>query len=521
MPRRSTQPPPAAARTGPADEGLRIGRVLPGLMLTMLLGALDQTIMAPALPAVAGDLGGLDRMSAVITAYLVAATAVMPLYGKLGDRFGRRPVLQAAIGVFVAGAALCALAPSMPWLIAARAVQGAGGGGLMIGAQAILGEIVSPRERGRYLGLLGSAFIVAAIAGPLVGGLLVDLLTWRWIFVLHAPFGALALLTVTRTLRRLPSPPQRAPIDYAGALCLATAVTGPVLLLSTAGQHRPGWLVTTAAAVTLGAGAGWLLTARHAADPIIPLHLFRDRAFTIPAAVSFLIGFAMFGAVSYMPAFLQIALGTTATRAGVLVTALMGGAILTMTLSGRRISRTGSYRAYPIAGTAVAALGLALLAALGPTSTLAAAAAAMLLIGLGLGLVMQVMTLVAQNSAAHADLGAATSTVTFLRQIGASAGVAVVGTLITLRFTDRLPADLADRAGGVGSLSPEAVASLPSGAQEAVAVAFGQAVPPVFGYVTPLLALAFLLTLALPARPLRTTAHLAATPEGTDTRSAP
>ncbi|MEU4572833.1 MFS transporter [Nonomuraea sp. NPDC023979] len=449
--------------------------VLAGLMLAMLLGALDQTIMAPALPAVAGSLGGLDEMPAVVTAYLAAATVVMPVYGKLGDRFGRKPAMQVAIVVFVTGAVLCSLAATMPQFIVFRAIQGAGGGGLMIGAQAIIGEIVSPRERGRYLGLIGAMYVVAAVGGPLVGGLFIDTVGWRWIFALHPPLGVLAFALLTAALR-LPRPVSRAPIDYAGALTLAVAVIGVVLL----GQSGNPWFL----AVSAAGAAAWLVSARRAADPILPLRLFRDRAFAVPVAISLLVGFALFGTLTYLPAYLQIALGTSATQAGLLVTALMGGVLVTTVGSGRLITRTGRYKGYPVAGTAVAAAGLAALPLTGHRA--AALAGVMLVIGLGVGLVMQVMVLAAQNSVDYADLGTATSAVTFLRQVGASAGVALVGALITAQVPG---------------------ASDPSHLPAAARAAFADAVPPVFAAMAPLLGLAFLLALALPARPLRTTAH--------------
>ncbi|MEQ7126053.1 MFS transporter [Actinopolymorpha sp. B11F2] len=492
--------------------------VLPGLLLVMLLGALDQTIMAPALPTVAADLGGLEEMPAVVVAYLVAATVVMPIYGKLGDRLGRKPVMQAAIGVFVAGAILCGLAGSMSQLVAFRAVQGMGGGGLMIGAQALIGEIVSPRERGRYLGFVGAAYVVAAVGGPLLGGFFVDQLSWRWIFAIYPPLGLVAFVLLAGTLR-IPRPTARPPIDWAGALTLGTAVVGTVLLAGTVGglDAVPGWVRPGLIAATIAGYAGWLVTTRLATDPILPLRLFRDPAFAIPVTISFLIGFALFGTVTYVPAFLQIALGTTATQAGLLVTSLMAGVLLTTVVSGRLITRTGKYKAFPVAGTALTATGLALLALVGAGAPPAVLATVLLLTGLGVGLVMQVMVLVAQNSVSYPDLGAATSAVTFLRQIGASVGVAVVGALVTWRFTERLPAGLTDRLGGgrIESLSPDALAQLPEGVRSAVSAAFGTAAPPVFGAMAPLLVLAFVLALALPVRPLRTTAHVDAHHEPT------
>ncbi|MGW0806708.1 MDR family MFS transporter [Nonomuraea sp. NPDC002799] len=453
-----------------------MGLVLSGLILVMLLGALDQTIMAPALPAVAGALGGLDQMPAVVSAYLVAATVVMPVYGKLGDRYGRKPVIQAAIVVFVTGAVLCALATSMPQLIAFRAVQGLGGGGLMIGAQAIIGEIVSPRERGRYLGFIGSAYVMAAVGGPLIGGFIIDRASWRWIFAIYPPLGLLALVVLSLTLR-LPRRRSRAPLDVAGAVTLAVAVVGVVL----AGQTRNLTFLLLAAAGLVA----WVVSARFAADPILPLRLFKDRAFAAPVAISAIVGFALFGTITYMPAYLQIALGAGATQAGLLVTALMGGVLTTTIVSGRLITRTGVYKPYPVVGTAVAAAGLGLIGLAGAAPV--ALAGAMLLTGLGVGLVMQVMVLAAQNAVEYADLGTATSSVTFLRQIGASAGVALVGALITAR---------------------SGISAVPSDLTGTMRAAFAEAVPPVFGAMAPLFAVAFVLALAMPARPLRTTAHV-------------
>jgi EmrB/QacA subfamily drug resistance transporter len=442
-------------------------KVLPGLILAMVLGALDQTIMAPALPAVASEMGGLAAMPAVMAAYLVAATIVMPWYGKLGDRYGRKIVMQVAIGIFVVGAILCAFAVSLPMLVASRAVQGVGGGGLMIGAQAIIGEVFSPRERGRILGLIGAAYAVAAVGGPLVGGFLADGAGWRWIFAIYPPLGLLAFIVLSRTLR-LPKPHRTAKLDWAGATALSVAVAGVVLCCL---NPSVLWAVIAVAGLV-----AWAVTARRAADPILPLRLFRDRGFAIPVAISFLIGFALFGTVTYLPAYFQIAMGVSATQAGLLLTALMAGVLITTVASGALITATGRYRGYPIAGTAMAGTGLVLLSVLAPDAGAPAMVGILLLIGLGVGLVMQVMVLVAQNAVAYPDLGTATSTVTFLRQIGASVGVAVVGGLIGWRV-----ADMHD---------------------------YAQAAASVFAMVAPLLAIAFVLALLIPARPLRTTAFV-------------
>jgi MFS family permease len=450
-----------------------VGRVLPGLLLAMLLGALDQTALAPALPAVARELGGLDQLPGVVTWYLAAATVAMPVHGRLGDRFGRKRVLLAAVALFSAGAVLCAFTTSMPQLIACRIVQGLGAGGLMVAPQAVIGEIVSPRERGRYLGLIGGAYVVAAVGGPVVGGLVAETLGWRWIFGFYPVLGVVAFVVIARSLR-LPQPPSgaRPPLDVAGALGLGVAVTGIVLF----GQTREAvWAVVAGAGVV-----AWAVVTRFAADPILPLRLFRTRAFAIPAAVSFLIGFALFGTLTYLPSYLQIVLGARADLAGLVVTALMAGVLVTTVVSGRLITKTGRYKGFPVAGTAIAATGMAALAVLGAGAGPLVLGGVMAVIGLGVGLVMQVMVLVAQNSVAHADLGTATATATFLRQIGASAGVAVAGMLITSRISDRV----------------------------SDAEAFRIAVPQVFGLMVPVLAVAFVLALLLPAHPLRTTAHV-------------
>jgi EmrB/QacA subfamily drug resistance transporter len=445
-----------------------VGAVLPGLLLAMFLGAIDLTIMAPALPAIAQDLGGLKRIPIVVTGYLLAATVVMPIYGKLGDRFGRKPVILVAIALFVSGATLCAFASSMGQLAVFRALQGLGGGGLSLGAQAIIGEIISPRERGRYLGYIGAAYVVAAVGGPLLGGFLIDHVGWRGIFGIYIPLGILAAVLLGLTLR-LPRPSSRLPVDYLGALSLATAVVGIVLL-------GPTQNVIFAGLAVIGIVA-WLFSGRHAADPILPLRLFRDRGFAIPVSVSFLIGFALFGVITYLPSFLQVTSGLTATQAGLVLTALLAGVLVSTVGSGRLITRTGRYKPYPVAGTAIAAIGMALLGVVLTQHRPFAIGGLMIIIGLGIGLVMQVMVLAAQNAAAYRDLGVATASVTFLRQIGASLGVAAVGAVVV---------------GGNGASADALAARMPL----------------VLLFMAPLLGLAFLLTLALPVLPLRETAYV-------------
>ncbi|MET3922762.1 MDR family MFS transporter [Arthrobacter sp. UYEF20] len=481
-----------------------IRAALPGVLLVMFLGALDQTVMAAALPAVAGDLNGLDQMPVIITGYLAAATAAMPLTGKLGDVLGRKPVLQGSLVLFILGAVLCGTAQTVPELVVYRAVQGLGGGGLMIGAQSIIGELVSPRERGRYLGYIGAAYVLAVVAGPLAGGAAVDRLSWRWIFYSYVPLGLAALAVVSLTLH-LPQIGRGRRADYAGAAFLSLVIVTVIMLCSAAVYTGPAWLAPLLALTAAGSLTGWLITALKAPDPVFDLRLFRDAAFALPVAISFLIGFAMFAALSYLPAFLQIGMGMPATASGSVLIALMGGILLTTVLSGQLIRRSGRYKPYPVIGTALAAAGMWMFSTVTGSGGPGPVLVAMLVLGLGIGLVMQVMILIVQNTVDVRNLGSATAAVTFLRQFGSSLGVALLGSLIAARFR-RVPG----LAGGLGdrlnALTPQGLAALPPGDRAAVRDAFAAAVPPVFGYAALLLAGAFLLALFLPERELRTTA---------------
>lgn len=427
-------------------------RALPGLLLVMVLVPLDQTALTPALPEIAGDLGGMQLMPVVVTAYVAAVTTALPVYGVLGDRFGRKRMLLVALAMFVLGALACTLVASFPPFVAARVVQGLGGGGLMVGAQAALGEIVSPRDRGRYLGLFGVAYVVPAVVGPLAGGLLVSAASWRWIFFIHVPVGLLAFVLLVVTLRLRPATEQRR-----GSFARAVAV-------------------------------------------------FQKRGVLVPILLSFTVGFALLGTISYVPSFARIGLGMTAIQAGFVVTSLMGGAIMTMTISGRLITKTGHYRRYPIAGTAVMAAGALTLGLLGRDLGVGGLLAVLFVIGLGVGMVMQVVMLAAQNAAEPDDIGIVTSSVLFLRQIGATVGVALVGALITRIFVDLAPRQAPD----VASITPEGIAALPPEVRELVEASFAAAVPQAILTVAPLLIVSVVLALLLPALPLRTDAVSAA-----------
>src|SRR5271167_2664751 len=413
--------------------------VFGGLLLVMFLAALDQTIVATALPTIVGDLGGLDHISWVVTAYLLAQTVVTPLYGKLGDMYGRKVVLQGALVIFLAGSALCGLSQNLDELIAFRALQGLGGGGLMVSAQAAIGDVVPPRERGRYTGLFGAVFGLASVAGPLLGGFLTSDFSWRWIFYVNLPLGIVAFFVLAATL---PAVTERVHhvVDYLGTLLLGGGLTAIVLAASLGGNSY-AW--GSPEIVGLGVAGVLLLVAfalveRRAAEPVLPPKLLVNRVFVVTGAVGFVVGFALFGAVTYLPLFLQVVKGASPTGSGLQLLPLMGGLLITSIVSGQIITRTGRYKPFPIAGTAVMTLGLYLLSTMDPSSSRVSISLFMFVLGLGLGMVMQVLILAVQNAVDYADLGVATSGATLFRSIGGSLGTAVLGAVFASRLTSEL-----------------------------------------------------------------------------------
>ncbi|MEV6291122.1 MDR family MFS transporter [Streptomyces sp. NPDC051896] len=470
------------------------------LLLGLLLAALDQTIVSTALPTIVSDLGGLEHLSWVVTAYLLASTAATPLWGKLGDQYGRKRLFQTAIVIFLVGSALCGMARNMGELIGFRALQGLGGGGLMVLSMAIVGDIVPPRERGRYQGLFGAVFGATSVLGPLLGGLFTQHLSWRWVFYVNLPVGVVALAVIATALR-IPRRSAHHVIDYLGTLLIASVTTCLVLVASLGGITWAWGSAQIIGLAVLGVllAVAFVAVERRAAEPVLPPKLFGIRTFTLAAVISFIVGFAMFGAMTYLPTFLQVVHGISPTLSGVHMLPMVVGLLLSSTISGQIVSRTGRWKVFPVTGTAVTTIGLLLLHRLDEHSPTAEMSACFFVFGLGLGLVMQVLVLIVQNAVSYEDLGVATSGATFFRSIGASFGVAIFGTVFASRLGDKLAAAFR----GVGlppgvsadalKSDPRGIAALPPALRPAALHAYASAITDVFLYAAPVALLGFVL----------------------------
>jgi EmrB/QacA subfamily drug resistance transporter len=499
--------PGEAAQAAPGGQFLphrEVMIILPGLLLAILLAMLDNLIVSTALPRIVGDLGGVAHLSWVVTAYILASLIVTPFYGKLGDMYGRKKFFIVAIVIFLAGSVLSGLSQSMAELITFRAIQGLGAGGLMVGAMATLGDIVAPRERGRYMSYMMVVMMLATIGGPLVGGFITTNLSWRWIFYVNLPVGGAALVYIISTLH-LPARRVDHKVDYLGGALLGLAATSLVLLATWGGTEYP-WAsaqIIGLALLAAAATAAFCVVELRVAEPILPLHVFKNRNFSVTMALTFLTGLAMFGAMTFLPLYQQTVQGASPTVSGLMLTPMMIGVTITSIVAGQVTTRTGRYKIFPVLGGAIMGLGMYLLTNLDIGTTRTTSAIYYVVLGLGMGFLMQMVSLIAQNSVEQKDMGVASSARMFFQQIGGSLGVAAFGAVFARKLTESLAnAGMHVKASG-GQLNPATVNSLPAVIKHDVFAAIAHATQSVFIWALPAALAIFVLALFIKEVPLR------------------
>ena len=496
--------------------------VFAGLMMTMLLSSLDQTIFSTALPTIVGELNGVDHMLWVTTAYILASTIMLPVYGKLGDLIGRKGLFIGAISIFIVGSIVGGLAQDMTWLIIGRAIQGLGGGGLMILSQAIIADVVSARERGKYMGIMGGVFALSSVAGPLLGGWFTESIGWRWAFWMNIPLGMLAIASAIFFLR-LPKVANvsKPKLDVAGMALLAVTSTA-IVLVTTWGGTTYDWhssIIIGLIITAIVAAISFVAVERRAAEPIMPLHLFKKKNFLLTTGAGLIIGIAMFGAMAYLPTYLQMVTGVSATNAGFMMIPMMAALLVSSIVSGALVTKTGRYKWFPVAGTSIVIVALVLLSTMTPDLPIWILCSYLAVMGIGLGLSMQILVLIVQNTFPLKEVGTATAGNNYFRQIGASIGSAVVGSLFTVRLTQLLHERLGEAsavAGSTNSFTPDLVKHLPSEVHDVIIGAYNDALAPVFLYMVPLVVIAVVMLLFVREYPLRTSVERDAIAESLD-----
>ena len=498
---------PVQKANGPAELGRsRINLVFVTVLLGMLLSALDQTIVSTALPTIVGDLGGVGHMSWVVTSYLLAETISTILAGKFGDMFGRKIIFQLSVAVFILGSFFCGLAQNMDMLIISRAVQGLGGGGLAVTATALIGEVIPLRDRGKYQGALGAVFGVTTVIGPLLGGLFTDNLSWRWAFYVNVPIAIVVIVLAASTIPALTERTKVA-VDYWGVLLIALAATG-LTLGTTWGGTQYAWDSVMIIGLFVGSLIAlvlFVMVERRAEAPVLPMHLFRSRVFTFASILSFIVGFALMGSITYLPAFLQFVGGASPTSSGLKLLPMVVGLLITAIASGTVVSRTGRYKLFPIAGAVVTGIGLFLLSTMDRSTNYWLEALFMFVLGAGIGLVMQILTLIVQNTVSFDDLGAATSGVSFFRSLGQSFGASIFGTIYANQLGSRLPSAIvaAQLTNPAGASEPIALHMLPDVQQAPIVAAYSDSLHQVFLGAVPVAIVALVFALVLPQVKMR------------------